>query len=98
MPTCSLPGSASRPLPKLSLVRSPLPVAFTPAAPALIQGESAWGGQEFNYLEFIRTVRGGKGVDLRRGGIRSEPDFLDGDGRRITGREPQGFSVSPNKV
>ena len=39
---------------------------------------------------------GRKGLDLRKCGIWDEPDFPDGNGPRISSREPQGFSVGPD--
>ena len=37
-----------------------------------------------------------KGLDLHRYGTWDEPDFPDGNGPRISSREPEGFSVGPD--
>jgi len=50
-----------------------------------LRGKSLWGQSR-------------PGREGPRRGTRGEPDFPDGDGRRISSREPQGSSASPDVV
>ena len=102
-------GGEAHPWPEIGVC--PLQQGFgTPSIPyqnsapgsvpiTMIEGESAGGRQELRHIPLVtKMVWSRKFLDLRRCGIRGEPDFPDGDGRWIGSCEPDGFSVSPDEV